>query len=136
MSLLKGFTSLFDWMFPKTLNESLEGLDESLQHLYDKMNWGKYQAYPTAAAWNVAVDITFTNEPPPQTIYASKETLKQLMSQNYGDEMKLTDKDIDILQELLEDKLQDIANGPEGLERFIKPEVYINIMKKLDEMYR
>lgn len=42
MSFLKGFFSLFDWMSPKTLDESLEGLDESLQHLYDKMNWGKY----------------------------------------------------------------------------------------------
>lgn len=42
MSFLKGFFSLFDWMSPKTLDASLEGLDESLQHLYDKMNWGKY----------------------------------------------------------------------------------------------
>lgn len=42
MSFLKGFFSLFDWMSPKTLDESLEGLDESLQHIYDKMNWGKY----------------------------------------------------------------------------------------------
>lgn len=132
MSFLKGFFSLFDWMSPKTLDESLEGLDESLQHLYDKMNWGKYQAYTTTGAFNMAIYITSTEESPPPTIYASKETLKQLMSQNYGDKMKLTDKDIDILQELLEDKLQDIANGPEGLERFIKPEVYINIIKKLE----
>lgn len=58
MSLLKGFTSLFDWMFPKTLDESLEGLDESLQHLYDKMNWGKYHN----PSWNTAVDVNRQND--------------------------------------------------------------------------
>jgi hypothetical protein len=100
----------------------------------DYRRWYDDISIKWSGAFNMAIDITSTNEPPPQTIYASKETLKQLMNQNYGDKMKLTDKDIDILQELLEDKLQDIANGSEGLERFIKPEVYINIMKKLEEM--
>lgn len=86
MSLLKGFTSLFDWMFPKTL-------DDSMQDLYDNMGWGKYVAYPTTGAFNMAVDITSTTEPPPQTIYASKETLNQLlldMNKNIKSDIKLT----------------------------------------------
>ena len=37
MSFLKGFTSVFDWMFPPRT------LDEHLQDLYDDMGWGKYQ---------------------------------------------------------------------------------------------
>lgn len=41
-SFLKGFFGLFDWMFPKTLDESLNGLDDQMQDLYDKMGWGKY----------------------------------------------------------------------------------------------
>jgi len=49
--------------------------------------------------------------------------------------MKLTNKDLDILVELLEDKLKEIDNGPEGIEVYDKPEVYINIIKKLDSMY-
>jgi len=86
MSFLKGFFSLFDWMSPKTL-------DESMQELYDNMSWGKYQAYPTASAFNMAVDIVSTKEPPPQTIYASKETLNQLlldMNKNVKSDIKLT----------------------------------------------
>lgn len=42
MSFMKGFFSLFDWMFPKTLDESLSGLDDQMQDLYNKMGWGKY----------------------------------------------------------------------------------------------
>lgn len=49
--------------------------------------------------------------------------------------MKLTNQDIDILQDLLEDKLKEIDSGPEGIEVYDKPEVYINIIKKLDTMY-
>jgi len=49
--------------------------------------------------------------------------------------MKLTNKDLDILVELLKDKLKEIDNGPEGIEAHDKPEVYINIIKKLDTMY-
>jgi len=49
--------------------------------------------------------------------------------------MKLTNQDIEILQNLLEDKLKEIDNGPEGIEIYDKPEVYINIIKKLDSMY-
>jgi len=86
MSFLKGFFSLFDWMSPKTL-------DESMQDLYDNMGWGKYSAYPTASAFNMAVDTTSTKEPPQQTIYASKETLNQLlldMNKNMPSDIKLT----------------------------------------------
>lgn len=86
-SFLKGFTSLFDWMFPKTL-------DESMQQLYDKMNWGTYKAYPTTSAFNMAVDVTSTQEPPPQIIYyADKETMNQLllnMNKNVSSDIKLT----------------------------------------------
>lgn len=49
--------------------------------------------------------------------------------------MKLTNTDIDILQDLLEDKLKEIDNGPEGIEVYEKPEVYINIIKKLNTLY-
>ena len=86
MSFLKGFTSLFDWMFPKTL-------DESMQELYDKMNWGTYTACPTASAFNMAVDVTSTQEPPQQIVYADKETLNQLlldMNKNVSSDIKLT----------------------------------------------
>jgi len=49
--------------------------------------------------------------------------------------MKLTNQDLEILQDLLEDKLKEIELGPEGIEIYHKPEVYINILKKLDSMY-
>jgi hypothetical protein len=49
--------------------------------------------------------------------------------------MKLTNKDLDILVDLLEEKLKEIDNGPEGVEIYDRPEVYINILKKLDRMY-
>jgi hypothetical protein len=49
--------------------------------------------------------------------------------------MKLTNQDLDILRELVEDKLKEIDNGPEGVEIYDRPEVYINIIKKLDRMY-
>jgi len=49
--------------------------------------------------------------------------------------MKLTNQDLDILVELLEDKLKDIDNGPEGIEVYDRPEIYINLIKKLQYMY-
>ena len=49
--------------------------------------------------------------------------------------MKLTNQDLDILVELLEDKLKEIDNGPEGVDTYDRPEVYINILKKIDSMY-
>jgi hypothetical protein len=50
-------------------------------------------------------------------------------------QMKLTNQDLDILQELLQQKIKKIANGPEGIETHEREEIYINIMKKLDRMY-
>lgn len=41
-SFLKGFFSLFDWASPKTLDESLDDLDNSMKDLYDRMGWGVY----------------------------------------------------------------------------------------------
>lgn len=49
--------------------------------------------------------------------------------------MKLTNNDLDILCELLENKLNNIDQGPEGIEVYEKPEVYMNIIKKLESMY-
>jgi hypothetical protein len=49
--------------------------------------------------------------------------------------MKLTNQDLEILQNLLEEKLKQIELGPEGIETHNRPEVYINIIKKLDTMY-
>jgi len=70
MSFIKGFTSLFDWMFPsKTYQELTEELDEKMQDLYDKNGWGQYQnllkyPYPStdnpcavSYGYNLAADI-------------------------------------------------------------------------------
>jgi hypothetical protein len=92
-SILKGFASLFDWIFPKTYQEMSDDLDEKMQDLYDKNGWGKYKAYPTTGAVNMATDIALTMEPLTQTIYASKETLNQLlldMNKNVNSDIKLT----------------------------------------------
>ena len=55
-SFLKGFFSLFDWMSPKTLDESLDDLDNSMKDLYDRMGWGKYNN--PCSAYNTAGDLT------------------------------------------------------------------------------
>jgi len=92
-SFLKGFTSLFDWMFPQSYQEMSDDLDEKMQDLYDKNGWGKYKAYPTTGVSNIATDIALTMEPLTQTIYASKETLNQLlldMNKNMPSDIKLT----------------------------------------------
>lgn len=54
MSFIKGFFSLFDWMFPKTLDESLNDLDGQMQDLYTKMGWGKY----INPSYNISIDMT------------------------------------------------------------------------------
>lgn len=54
-SFLKGFISLFDWMSPKTVDESITNLDNQMQDLYDRMGWGKY-SFPIGAS-NSAVDL-------------------------------------------------------------------------------
>jgi hypothetical protein len=44
-SFLKGFCSIFDWMTPRSMEEQLKDLDDSMQDLYDRMGWGTY-SYP------------------------------------------------------------------------------------------
>lgn len=101
-SLLKGFTSLFDWMFPQTYKEMSDGLDEKMQDLYNMNGWGQYQNPLKYASFPVnncsyisATDINriTTAEQNTQTIYASKETLNQLlldMNKNMHSDIKLT----------------------------------------------
>jgi len=61
MSLLSGFLSLFDWMFPpKTYQELSDDLDNEMQLLYEKMGWGKYnnplKGYQNAVDINRAIE--------------------------------------------------------------------------------
>jgi len=49
--------------------------------------------------------------------------------------MKLTNQDLDIIIELLVQKLREISDAPEGVEFHDKPEVYNKLIKKLDTMY-
>lgn len=71
MSFLKGFLSLFDWMFPpKSYQELSDDLDEQMQDLYDRNGWGGYNnplKYPyqsvenpcsVSYSHNLAVDIS------------------------------------------------------------------------------
>jgi len=67
MSLLKGFTSLFDWMFPsKTYQELSDDLDIKMQELYDRNGWGKYnnplQGYHNAVDINRAIELQKESE--------------------------------------------------------------------------
>lgn len=48
--------------------------------------------------------------------------------------MKLTNQDLDILRELIRDKLSQLDRGPEA-ELSEEAWIYINILKKLDSMY-
>jgi hypothetical protein len=48
--------------------------------------------------------------------------------------MKLTNEEIDILVMLIDHRLDEVYNGPEGIELYWKPEVLENIKKKLDKM--
>jgi hypothetical protein len=65
MSFLKGFTSLFDWMFPQSYQEMSDDLDEKMQDLYTKMRWGDYKnPMPNSPrnfinpSWNTSADYT------------------------------------------------------------------------------
>lgn len=49
--------------------------------------------------------------------------------------MKLTNEEIDILILLIDNKLEELYNGPDGIELYWKPEILNNILKKLDMMY-
>lgn len=48
--------------------------------------------------------------------------------------MKLTNTEIDILQELIQKRINEIDNGPEGIEVHFKPEILQKIKNKLDKM--
>ena len=48
--------------------------------------------------------------------------------------MKLTNQDLDILRELLEDKIDQIDRGPDNEVNSQMPN-YLNLLKKLDSMY-
>lgn len=86
MSLLKGFTSLFDWMFPKSLEEQLEDLDDSMQNLYNRMGWGKYnnpvQGYQNSVDINRSVSDDWYNKylrGEPVEFHGSIEELEKLL---------------------------------------------------------
>mgnify|MGYP003342327144 CR=1 FL=1 len=57
-SFLKGFFSLFDWMSPKSLDDSMDDLDNSMKDLYDRMGWGEYKKPSPMSGWNNAIDLT------------------------------------------------------------------------------
>lgn len=48
--------------------------------------------------------------------------------------MQLTNEEIDILVMLIDNKLDEVYNGPEEIQRYWKPEILKNIKKKLDKM--
>jgi hypothetical protein len=48
--------------------------------------------------------------------------------------MKITNQDIDILRELVENKIDQIDRGPEN-EADMQMSIYLNLLKKLDSMY-
>ena len=49
--------------------------------------------------------------------------------------MQLTNEEIDILVMLIDNRLEEVYNGPDGIELYWKPEILNNILKKLDMMY-
>lgn len=65
----------------------------------------------------------------------SKEELGVLAHKMKINKNKLTNADIDILVMLVEDKLKDIYNGPEGVEVYSKPEIFRKLLSKLETMY-
>ena len=48
---------------------------------------------------------------------------------------KLTNNELDILVMLVEDKLKEIYNAPEGAEIYSKPEIFRKLLSKLESMY-
>ena len=47
---------------------------------------------------------------------------------------KLTNEEIDVLILLIDNRLDEIYNGPEGIELYWKPEILKKIKNKLDKM--
>lgn len=56
-SFWKGFSSLFDWMVPRTTEEQLNDLDNQMQDLYDRMGWGQYKKPSPMSGWNNAYNF-------------------------------------------------------------------------------
>lgn len=46
--------------------------------------------------------------------------------------MKLTEEEIDLIQLLIEDKLEEIYNGPEGIEIYYNTKLMKDLLTKLD----
>ena len=49
--------------------------------------------------------------------------------------MKLTNEEIDVLILLIDNRLDEIYNGPEGIELYWKPEILKGLLKKLNKIY-
>jgi hypothetical protein len=47
-------------------------------------------------------------------------------------QMKLTNAEIEILQDLVQDKLEEIYNGPEGIEIYYNTKLMEDLLRKLD----
>jgi hypothetical protein len=47
--------------------------------------------------------------------------------------VKLTDEEIFIIQLLLQDKLEEIYNGPEGIEIYYNTKLMEDLLRKLDQ---
>ena len=45
-----------------------------------------------------------------------------------------TKEEIDIIKLLIEDRLEENYNGPEGIELYWKPEILLNLLKKLEKL--
>lgn len=59
----------------------------------------------------------------------------ELTNKQGNNTMKLTEAEIDLIQLLIEDKLEEIYNGPEGLEIYWNTEMMKRLLKKIDESY-
>ena len=81
-SFLKGFLSLFDWMNPKTLDESMDDLDNSMQNLYDRMGWGLY-----INPWEVNTAGDLTRSIKKDTIEEVYGDVRVVTSSQFLDEM-------------------------------------------------
>jgi hypothetical protein len=97
-SFLKGFFSLFDWMSPKSLDDSLYDLDISMMELYDRMGWGSYS--------NALKNIYVLN-PDMEIVSLEKDMKDSIVSETvYVDGNKVS---ITTSKDLL-DQLKDIKN--------------------------
>ena len=81
-SFLKGFFSLFDWMFPRSLNEQMDDLDDSMQNLYDRMGWGLY-----INPWEVNSTGDLTRSIKKDTIEEVYGDVRAVTSSQFLDEM-------------------------------------------------